>query len=192
MNELEHMLEGPNVVVLSNAAAEAKEDKVHRLKRHRQRIMEVKPFDYEGGVAAWVAGADDKIMKGEFHLPVGREVEFVFRSRDVIHSAYMPHFRAQMNTVPGVPTRFKMTPTITTDSMRMVLEDPDFNYILLCNKVCGAAHFNMQMKVIVESEEEYNAWLESQEEFLADKEVATETDARAQAAGEGNNESATF
>ena len=192
LNELEHMLEGPNVVVLSNAAAEAKEDKVHRLKRHRQRIMEVKPFDYEGGVAAWVAGADDKIMKGEFHLPVGREVEFVFRSRDVIHSAYMPHFRAQMNTVPGVPTRFKMTPTITTDSMRMVLEDPDFNYILLCNKVCGAAHFNMQMKVIVESEEEYNAWLESQEEFLADKEVATETDARAQAAGEGNNESATF
>lgn len=192
LNELEHMLKGPNVVVLSNAAAEAKEDKVHRLKRHRQRIMEVKPFDYEGGVAAWVAGADDKIMKGEFHLPVGREVEFVFRSRDVIHSAYMPHFRAQMNTVPGVPTRFKMTPTITTDSMRMVLEDPDFNYILLCNKVCGAAHFNMQMKVIVESEEEYNAWLESQEEFLADKEVATETDARAQAAGEGNNESATF
>jgi cytochrome c oxidase subunit 2 len=153
-------------VVLSNAAVEAKEDKIHRLKRHRQRIMEVKPFDYEGGVAAWEAGADDKIMKGEFHLPVGREVEFVFRSRDVIHSAYMPHFRAQMNTVPGVPTRFKMTPTITTDSMRTVLNDPDFDYVLLCNKVCGAAHFNMQMKVVVESEEQYEAWLSEQSEFL--------------------------
>ena len=192
LHDLEHMLEGDDVVVLSNAAVEAKEDKVHRLKRHRQRIMEVKPFDYEGGVAAWEAGADDKIMKGEFHLPVGREVEFVFRSRDVIHSAYMPHFRAQMNTVPGVPTRFKMTPTITTDSMRTVLDDPDFNYVLLCNKVCGAAHFNMQMKVVVESEEEYNAWLESQEEFLADKEVATESDARAEAADLENNESATL
>ena len=192
LHDLEHMLEGDDVVVLSNAAVEAKEDKMHRLKRHRQRIMEVKPFDYEGGVAAWEAGADDKIMKGEFHLPVGREVEFVFRSRDVIHSAYMPHFRAQMNTVPGVPTRFKMTPTITTDSMRTVLDDPDFNYVLLCNKVCGAAHFNMQMKVVVESEEEYNAWLESQEEFLADKEVATESDARAEAADLENNESATL
>ena len=192
LHDLEHMLEGDDVVVLSNAAVEAKEDKVHRLKRHRQRIMEVKPFDYEGGVAAWEAGADDKIMKGEFHLPVGREVEFVFRSRDVIHTAYMPHFRAQMNTVPGVPTRFKMTPTITTDSMRTVLDDPDFNYVLLCNKVCGAAHFNMQMKVVVESEEEYNAWLESQEEFLADKEVATESDARAEAADLENNESATL
>lgn len=192
LHELEHMLEGPDVVVLSNAAAEAKAGKVHRLKRHRQRIMEVKPFDYEGGVAAWEAGADDKIMKGEFHLPVGREVEFVFRSRDVIHSAYMPHFRAQMNTVPGVPTRFKMTPTITTDSMRTVVNDPDFDYVLLCNKVCGAAHFNMQMKLVVESEESYKAWLESQEEFLADKEVATESDARAEAANIENNESATL
>ena len=192
LHELEHMLEGENVVVLSDAAVEAKEDKVHRLKRHRQRIMEVQPFDYEGGVAAWEAGADDKIVKGEFHLPVGREVEFVFRSADVIHSAYMPHFRAQMNTVPGVPTRFKMTPTITTDSMRTVLDEPDFDYVLLCNKVCGAAHFNMQMKVIIESEQEYNAWLESQEEFLADKEVATESDARAEATDLNNNESATL
>ena len=192
LHELEHMLEGENVVVLSDAAVEAKEDKVHRLKRHRQRIMEVQPFDYEGGVAAWEAGADDKIVKGEFHLPVGREVEFVFRSADVIHSAYMPHFRAQMNTVPGVPTRFKMTPTITTDSMRTVLDDPDFDYVLLCNKVCGAAHFNMQMKVIIESEQEYKAWLESQEEFLADKEVATESDARAEATDLNNNESATL
>ena len=192
LHDLEHMLDGPNVVVLSNAAVEAKEDKIHRLKRHRQRIMEVKPFDYEGGVAAWEAGADDKIMKGEFHLPVGREVEFVFRSRDVIHSAYMPHFRAQMNTVPGVPTRFKMTPTITTVSMRTVLDDPDFDYVLLCNKVCGAAHFNMQMKVVVESEESYKNWLESQEEFLADKDAATETDARAEATNNENNESATL
>ena len=192
LHDLEHMLEGPDVVVLSNAAVEAKEDKIHRLKRHRQRIMEVKPFDYEGGVAAWEAGADDKIMKGEFHLPVGREVEFVFRSRDVIHSAYMPHFRAQMNTVPGVPTRFKMTPTITTDSMRTVLDDPDFDYVLLCNNVCGAAHFNMQMKVVVESEESYKNWIESQEEFLADKDAATESDARAEATNNENNESATL
>ncbi|MEY3010560.1 MAG: hypothetical protein RLZZ314_1202 [Bacteroidota bacterium] len=190
--ELEHRLGSNDVVVLSEAAVEAKEDKLHRLKRHRQRIMEVKPFDYDGGVSAWEAGMDDKIMKGEFHLPVGREVEFVFRSRDVIHSAYMPHFRAQMNTVPGVPTRFKMTPTITTDSMRTILNDPDFDYILLCNKVCGAAHFNMQMKVVVESEEAYNAWLESQDEFLAEKPNMVNPDARAEVATKDNEESATL
>jgi cytochrome c oxidase subunit 2 len=192
LHEVEHMLASDHVVVVSNAAAEAKEDKLHRLKRHRQRIEEVKPFDYDGGIAAWEAGADDKIMKGEFHLPVGREVEFVFRSRDVIHSAYMPHFRAQMNTVPGVPTRFKMTPTITTDSMRTILDDPDFNYVLLCNKVCGAAHFNMQMAVVVETEEEYNAWLESQEEFIAEKPNTVDPNARAEAPVTEIEESATL
>jgi cytochrome c oxidase subunit 2 len=97
-----------------------------------------------------------------------------------------------MNTVPGVPTRFKMTPTITTDSMRTLLDDEDFDYVLLCNKVCGAAHFNMQMKVVVESEEQYNAWLEAQEEFLADKPSTVNPDARAEVTTNENDESATL
>lgn len=166
IHEIDQMLESDHVTILTDAAYEAKEDKLYRLQRHRQRIQEIKEFNYDGDVSAWEAGMDDQIVKGEFHLPVGREVEFVFRSRDVIHSAYMPQFRAQMNTVPGVPTRFKMTPTITTDSMRIVLNDPEFDYVLLCNKVCGAAHFNMQMKVVVETEEQYAAWLAEQDAFL--------------------------
>jgi cytochrome c oxidase subunit 2 len=70
-----------------------------------------------------------------------------------------------MNTVPGVPTRLKMTPTITTKEMRAKLGNDEFDYVLLCNKVCGAAHFNMQIKVIVEDEKDYQAWLEKQKEF---------------------------
>ena len=166
IHEIDEMLASDKVTILTDAAHEAKEDKLYRLQRHRQRIQEIREFDFDGNLSAWEAGMDDRIVKGEFHLPVGQEVEFVFRSRDVIHSAYMPAFRAQMNTVPGVPTRFKMTPTITTDSMRTVLNDPEFDYVLLCNKVCGAAHFNMQMKVIVETEEQYAAWLAEQDEFL--------------------------
>ena len=166
IHEIDEMLASDKVTILTDEAYEAKEDKLYRLQRHRQRIQEIREFDFDGNLSAWEAGMDDRIVKGEFHLPVGQEVEFVFRSRDVIHSAYMPAFRAQMNTVPGVPTRFKMTPTITTDSMRTVLNDPEFDYVLLCNKVCGAAHFNMQMKVIVETEEQYAAWLAEQDEFL--------------------------
>jgi cytochrome c oxidase subunit 2 len=81
----------------------------------------------------------------------------------------MPHFRAQMNCVPGVPTRFKMTPTITTDSMRLITGDENFDFVLLCNKVCGAAHFNMQMKIVVETEEQYKAWLEQLDTFYVQK-----------------------
>lgn len=176
--EIDHTLdhEADRLLILTDAQIEAKEDKLKRLKRHRQRIMEIESFTFENGLNSFDTGRDDQVVKGEFHLPVGQEVEFVFRSRDVIHSAFMPHFRAQMNTVPGVPTRFKMTPTITTDSMRVILDDPDFNYVLLCNKVCGAAHFNMKMDVIVESQEEYDAWLEQQDAFLVNEDAPSTPD----------------
>ena len=177
LKELDAMLASDLVVVLSDAAYEAKEEKLDNLRRHRQRVADIKSFRYEGGQSAWEAGFDDQIIKGEFHLPVGKEVEFVFRSRDVIHSAYMPHFRAQMNAVPGVPTRFKFTPTITTDSMRTIMDNPEFDYVLLCNKVCGAAHFNMQMKVIVESEADYQAWLDGQQTFIPKDEPAADSTA---------------
>ena len=105
---------------------------------------------------------DDKLAKGEFHLPVGVPVQFVFRSLDVIHSAYFPHFRSQMNCVPGVVTQFNFVPTKTTKEMKELTNNKDFNYILLCNKICGAAHYNMQMDIIVESQEDYDNWLAEQ------------------------------
>ena len=40
-----------------------------------------------------------------------------------------------------------------------MLEGDDFEYVFLCNKICGVAHYNMQMKVVVETQEEYDAWL---------------------------------
>ncbi len=133
--------------------------------------------------------ASDDIIVKELHLPVGRKVNFMMRSQDVLHSAYMPHFRAQMNCVPGMITQFSFTPTITTEEMRRnpdVLDkvkrtnairaeraaagednsDPwEYDFLLLCNKICGKSHYNMQMKIIVETEEEYNKWIASQQTF---------------------------
>ncbi|MGY3791491.1 cytochrome c oxidase subunit II [uncultured Aquimarina sp.] len=137
-------------------------------------------------------GMDDKIVN-ELHLPVNRKVIFKMRSQDVLHSAYMPFFRAQMNVVPGMITEFSYTPIMTSEEMRnsefMVekvatinkirrekskklvaagdeaLENYEFDYYLLCNKICGASHYNMQMKIVVESEEDYNTWLKEQKTF---------------------------
>jgi cytochrome c oxidase subunit 2 len=134
--------------------------------------------------------AQDDVIVNELHLPVGRKVHFKLRSQDVLHSAYMPHFRAQMNVVPGMITQFAFTPTITTVEMRQneemvekvkkineirrenslaltakgeeALDSYEFDYLLLCNKICGTNHYNMQMKIIVETEEEYNAWVAQQ------------------------------
>tara|TARA_B100000768_G_scaffold34234_1_gene32811 strand:+ start:60935 stop:62005 length:1071 start_codon:yes stop_codon:yes gene_type:complete len=137
--------------------------------------------------------AQDDIITTELHLPVGVPVLFKMRSQDVLHSAYMPHFRAQMNCVPGMITQFAFTPTVTTAEMRLnpdiyekvrninkirvskskklqakgeePLDSYEFDYLLLCNKICGKSHYNMQMKIIVESEEDYKAWLQEQKLF---------------------------
>ena len=122
---------------------------------------------------------DDKQVT-ELYLPKGRKIHFKFRSQDVLHSAYMPHFRAQMNCVPGMVTEFGYTPKYTTEEMRLkpeVIEktnginkirmakgeDPyEFNFLLLCNKICGASHYNMQMKITVVEQDEYDRWIAEQ------------------------------
>ncbi len=174
--------------VFSDVKEKEAEVRLRRLKAQKLRILSLQkdPSKINDGL-------DDKIVKAEFHLPIGKEVEFEFRSQDVIHSAYMPHFRAQMNTVPGMVTRFKFTPTITTDSMRTITGNPDFNYILLCNKICGASHYNMKMDIIVESQADYEKWLAGEKEFrtilgLDNKEEAAEETPSVEAAEEATTE----
>lgn len=105
------------------------------------------------------AAEDDIIQKDTLYLCANKEYEFNFRAKDVLHSAYFPHFRAQINTVPGMTTRFKFTPDITTKDMRVKKNDSKFNYVLMCNKICGGAHYKMKMIVVVLSEKEYNKWM---------------------------------
>jgi cytochrome c oxidase subunit 2 len=114
------------------------------------------------GVLPEDQNAKDDIITNELYLPVGVPVNFAFRAKDVIHSAYFPHFRSQMNVVPGLPTTFSFTPTITTTEMRNKLNDSKFDYILLCNKICGGAHYRMKMKVVIVTQSEYNNWLKGQ------------------------------
>jgi len=119
----------------------------------------------------------------ELHIPKDRKVIFKLRSQDVLHSAYMPHFRAQMNCVPGMVTELAFTPTVTTAEMRLnedtqakfehinVIrkekgeEAVEFDYLLLCNKICGSSHYNMQLKIIVDEQADFNKWLATQKTF---------------------------
>jgi cytochrome c oxidase subunit 2 len=119
----------------------------------------------ETGVNFNDASAKDDYFTREIYLPVNKPVSFIFGARDVIHSAYMPHFRAQMNCVPGMPTYFWFTPRLTTAQMREKISDPKFDYILLCAKICGSAHYNMQMKIVVVEEKEYKEWLATQKPY---------------------------
>ncbi len=110
----------------------------------------------------------DDLIADEIVIPVNKPVRFILTSKDVLHSFYMPHFRVQLNTVPGMTSYFEFTPTITTEEMRAKTNDTKFNYILLCAKICGANHFNMQKNVRVVSEAEYKDWLTKQIPYLTD------------------------
>ena len=142
----------------------------------RSHVRHIKGINTMGVDMTDLNAADD-IPVREIHLVKGRPVIFKLRSQDVIHSAYVPHFRNQMNCVPGMTTQMAFTPTMTTEEMRknetIVAkvaninniraekgEDPyEFDYLLLCNKICGASHYNMQMKIIVEDEDSYEDWI---------------------------------
>ncbi|WP_158727830.1 MULTISPECIES: cytochrome c oxidase subunit II [unclassified Flavobacterium] len=145
----------------------------------------------EGANAVGIDLADpysqDDVVVTELHIPKGKKILFKMRSQDVLHSAYMPHFRAQMNCVPGMVTQFAFEPIYTTAEYRELpfmvekvaninalrakksealvakgetaLDPYTFDYLLLCNKICGASHYNMQMKIIVDTPEDYQAWL---------------------------------
>ncbi len=160
-------------------------------KRNFKLISDTNPMGLD---FADTNGSDDIVVRNEFHLPKGKTIYFKLGSRDVLHSAYMPHFRAQMNCVPGMTTELHFVPTITTDSMR---KDPhviknvkevneilaekgkepyEFNYILLCNKICGVSHYNMQMNIVVDEPQQYEAWLSKQKNSWRNNESANSRD----------------
>jgi cytochrome c oxidase subunit 2 len=110
----------------------------------------------------------DDIAVDTIVLPVNRPVRLNIIAQDVIHSVFMPHFRVQINAVPGLPTFFKFTPTITTMEMRAKEDNPKFEYLLYCNKICGASHYAMQKIIRVVTQPEYETWLAQQKPYLSD------------------------
>jgi len=104
----------------------------------------------------------DDLLAGDMVIPVNEPVRVTLGSKDVLHSFYLPHFRVQMNCVPGMPTFFQFTPKYTTEQMREKVNDPKFDFLFLCAKICGGGHYNMQVKVKVVSKEEYKEWLNKQ------------------------------
>ncbi|KLT71700.1 MULTISPECIES: cytochrome c oxidase subunit II [Flavobacterium] len=154
--------------------------------------------------------SEDDIIVSELHIPKGKKVHFKMRSQDVLHSAYMPHFRAQMNCVPGMVTEFAFVPTYTTAEYRELpfmvekvahinklraekslelvakggtaLDPYTFDYLLLCNKICGASHYNMQMKVVVDTPEDYKKWLSEKTTLSQDIKAAAAAEKPAEGA----------
>ncbi len=99
-------------------------------------------------------GQDDRlIFSNELHLPVNRPVEFVLRSKDVLHNFGVPQFRAKMDLIPGMESQFWVEPTRTGA------------FDIMCMELCGMAHHAMRGRVVVEDQETYAQWEQSHPTF---------------------------
>lgn len=105
---------------------------------------------------------DDVYATGELHLVVNKPVKMVIGAKDVIHDVGLPHFRMKMDAVPGTPTTMWFTPTKTTKEKRIETGDPEFVYEISCDQMCGKGHYSMRGTIVVETQEEFDAWMASQ------------------------------
>ena len=135
--------------------------------QYNHQLQLINQFKKTNEATKYIKAYDDFVIApgGEIHFPINKPIELKMRSQDVIHSAYLPHFRVHMYCVPGMVTSFAFVPTVTTSDMKAKLNDPTFDYLLYCNNICGSAHYNMQMKIVIDSEEDYERWVKKQVTF---------------------------
>ncbi|ROS00979.1 cytochrome c oxidase subunit 2 [Sinobacterium caligoides] len=99
-------------------------------------------------------GQDDVlILSNELHVLLGQPVKVLLRSKDVLHNFAVPQFRVKMDLVPGISTYLWFTPTRLG------------RFELLCEELCGMAHYTMRGHIVVDSEEGYRRWLSEQPTF---------------------------
>lgn len=138
------------------------------------------------------ANRDDIYVPGpEMHVVVNKPVKLQIYAKDVIHDVGLSHFRLKMDAVPGIPTTMWFTPKYTTKQMKE-REGPDFNYEISCDQMCGKGHFSMRGVIVVETQDEYNAWIaQKKPQYLAANGDATLPAVQGAPAAAGSDSSAT-
>jgi len=94
---------------------------------------------------------DYGVTTSELYLPVGKQVDLVMTSNDVIHSFWVPEFRVKQDLVPGHTTELRITPTVIGD------------YKVRCAELCGASHAYMEGLVKVVSQADFDTWISEQQ-----------------------------
>lgn len=112
------------------------------------------------------AAKDDITTLNQLYLPVNRPIIVRLRSKDVIHSFGVPEFRVKQDAVPGFTIPVWFVPNVTTAEMRTRTGNPEFQYEIACAQLCGLGHFRMRGFVTVQTAEEFQKWMEAEEEKL--------------------------
>jgi cytochrome c oxidase subunit 2 len=108
------------------------------------------------------AAVDDIVTLNQLHLPVDKPVLIELTTKDVIHSLALQEMRVKQDAVPGMTIPVWFIPTVTTEEMRAIKQNPTFNYEIGCAQLCGLGHYRMRGFLTVHTAEEFEAWLANQ------------------------------
>ena len=118
---------------------------------HARFVSDANPF---GMNPADPNGADDVLLANpELHVPLGKPVKLLLRSKDVLHDFTVAQLRVKMDLVPGLVTSIWFTPTRTG------------SFDVLCEELCGVGHFAMRGRIVVDEPAAFQAWLDRQQTF---------------------------
>uniref|UniRef100_A0A7C3ZPW2 Cytochrome c oxidase subunit 2 n=1 Tax=Planktothricoides sp. SpSt-374 TaxID=2282167 RepID=A0A7C3ZPW2_9CYAN len=124
------------------------------------------PADLEVNVMglqfAWIfTYPESGVVSGELHIPAGKEVQLNIAAQDVLHAFWVPQFRLKQDAIPARTTELRFKPKVPGD------------YPVVCAELCGAYHGAMQTRVVVETPEDFEAWLQTQ--IALQKDAASQT-----------------
>jgi len=114
-------------------------------------------------------GADDIVTLNQLHLPVDKMVKMYISSKDVIHSFSLPEMRVKQDAVPGMQIPIYFTPTMTSEDFLNKIKDSErdgMGYEITCAQLCGNSHYRMRGFMTIHEEDDYNAWLKEEAEYL--------------------------
>ena len=116
------------------------------------------------------AAKDDITTVNQLYLPVNRPIIVRLRSKDMIHSFGVPEFRVKQDAIPGLTIPIWFIPNVTTAEMRTRTGNPEFEYEIACAQLCGLGHYRMRGFVTVQTAEEFQKWVQDEEEKLKEQE----------------------
>jgi len=105
---------------------------------------------------------DDIVLSQTMYAVKNKPVKLIIFARDVIHDVGLPEFRLKMDAVPGTPTTLWFTPKYTTKEMKEITGNPDYEYEISCDQICGNGHYSMKGVIQVVTQEEYDVWMVQQ------------------------------
>ena len=119
------------------------------------------------------AGADDIVTINQLHLPVNKMAMIYLTSKDVIHSFALPEMRVKQDAIPGMSVPVFFTPTKTSNEFLEEIKGSPREgkgYEIACAQLCGNSHYRMRGFLTVDTDEEFEAFLAEEAEYLEDEE----------------------